>query len=622
MKNRRWSLVAILMVMALVAAACGRGDEEGGDSGGGEAAKKGGILKVGLLDDVTAAFDPQKEYYSTAWEFFRCCLARTMLTYNGMSAEEGGNDLEPDLAESWEVSDDGLTYTFKLKQGVKYGPPLEDVEVTAQDFVRALEREADGQLSAGGYNFYYSVIEGFDDFGAGKADSISGLTAVDDYTLTIKVSQPAGELPYLLAMPAAAPIPPNPNDPDARLGIAQEHPKDFGRYLVSTGPYMFEGSENLDFTGPGKDQTPVSGYEPGRSIVLVRNPSWTNDDIRPAYVDRIEVQIGGTEQDLANKVELGEIDFSMDGGATPDEIKKYSTDPNLKGRLFANADDAVAYISLNIAEPPFDDVHVRKAVNYVVNRDAMLRIAGGPMQGHPASHIIPPAVIGNLNADYDPFATPGNQGDVDKAKEEMKLSKYDSDGNGVCDDPSCEAVLNLSLEEASAQDRVELVSDAVSQIGIVIDNKALEIGPMYNKCNDPAEHVAICTNVGWGKDFPDGITYGPPLFGSVALNPACCNYSLVGASPEQLEKWGYSVTEVPSVDADMDACAAKTGDERTQCWADVDRKLSEEVVPWATVRFTNYTVTVSANVSKYTFDQFAGQPSLDHIAVSGASGAV
>ena len=70
----------------------------------------------------------------------------------------------------------------------------------------------------------------------------------------------------------------------------------------------------------------------------------------------------------------------------------------------------------------------------------------------------------------------------------------------------------------------------------------------------------------------------------------------------------------------MDACQAKTGDERTQCWADIDKKLSEEVVPWITVRFTKYPVTVSENVVGYTFDQFAGQPSLDHIGVTGAAG--
>ena len=84
--------------------------------------------------------------------------------------------------------------------------------------------------------------------------------------------------------------PSEPSDPDAVLGVAEGHTTNYGRVLVSSGPYMFEGSENLDFSVPAKDQEPVSGYVPGRSIVLVRNPSYdpATDGLRPAYPDRIE----------------------------------------------------------------------------------------------------------------------------------------------------------------------------------------------------------------------------------------------------------------------------------------------------------------------------------------------
>ena len=96
-----------------------------------------------------------------------------------------------------------------------YGDPFTDVEVTAQDFIRALEREANPKANVGGYSFYYSVIKGFDDFGAGKADTISGLSAPDASTLQIELTVPTADLSYRLAMPAAAPIPPN---GDARTG--------------------------------------------------------------------------------------------------------------------------------------------------------------------------------------------------------------------------------------------------------------------------------------------------------------------------------------------------------------------------------------------------------------------
>ena len=68
------------------------------------------------------------------------------------------------------MSEDGLTWTISIKQGVHYAPPFDNVEITAGDFIRAMEREADPAASSGGYSFYYSAIEGFDDFGAGKAE--------------------------------------------------------------------------------------------------------------------------------------------------------------------------------------------------------------------------------------------------------------------------------------------------------------------------------------------------------------------------------------------------------------------------------------------------------------------
>src|SRR6185503_13325708 len=166
----------------------------------------GGTLRLALQSDVQEAFDPQKEYYSVAWAFYRCCLLRTLLSYNGKTTADGGADVLPDLAADVpEQSADGLTWTFTLKQG-----------------------------------FHYSAIAGFDEYAAGDADSISGLEAPDDHTLVVTTTEPTGDLPFRMAMPAAAPIPPNPNDPRARLGIAEGHDDNFGRFQVGTGPYMFE----------------------------------------------------------------------------------------------------------------------------------------------------------------------------------------------------------------------------------------------------------------------------------------------------------------------------------------------------------------------------------------------
>jgi peptide/nickel transport system substrate-binding protein len=612
-------IFAIALVIALVTAACGGdGGDEGGDTGQEETTEvePGGTLKAALLSDVSAAFDPQKEYYSGTWMLYRCCLLRTLVSYPGAPGDEGGNDLVPDIAtELPTVSDDGLTWTFTLQEGLMYAPPMEDVEIVAGDFIRALERTADPEAAANGYSFYYSIIKGFDEFSDGKADSISGLNAPDDYTLEVTLTEPAGDLPNRMAMHATAPIPDKASD---------GHVRDYGRYLVASGPYMFEGSEDLDFSKPAEEQDPVSGYQPGKSITFVRNPSWdkSTDGFRDAYVDRMEITIGGTEEDIANKIDAGEIHINLDGVPPAQQLRKYQTDPELKDQVFAFPSDAVRYISFNVAEPPFDDINVRKAVNLIIDKEGMRRLRGGPLFGEIANHVILNTLENDTLADFNPYPSEGNQGDLEAAKAAMAESEYDSDGDGVCDAPECEQILAVTDEADPYPDQAALVQDNLEQIGLALDVKQFERTTMYDKCLDPSAHTAMCLGPGWGKDYPDASTFAEPLFGSASLGPdACCNYSLVGADPALLKKYDYSVTEVPSADDRIEECEPLTDEERIQCWSDFDEYVSTEIVPWVPYLFDNNVDIVSSDVVNYTFDQFNGGAALDHFGlVGGGSG--
>ena len=526
----------------------------------------------------------------------------------------------PDLATGDpSISGDGLTWTFEIKPGIAYAPPLQDVEVTAQDFVRALEREADPEANVGGYSFYYSVIEGFDEFASGDAVSISGLARRYDSTFVVTLTEPAGDLGYRLAMPAAAPIPPNPNDPDARLGVADGHDADYGRYLVATGPYMVEGADQLDFSVPAKDQEPASGYQPGRSLVLVRNPSWdaATDELRKAYPDSIETTIGGDNDDLALQVEAGTIDMVFDGVPPSQQVQRYAADPELQRYLHANPSDAVRFLEMNLANPPFDDIHVRKAMNYVIDKVGMRQLRGGELFGELAGHIMVNSLENNLLQDYDPYATPNGAGDVDAAKEEMALSKYDANGDGVCDDPACEGILTFSDTEDPYPGQLALIQENLQQIGSLFEPKALERSTMYARCEDPNTDWVLCTAPSWGKDYADGYTFGPPLFSRAAIGPeSCCNDTMVGATAAMLADRGYQGESVPSAEEQIDACIPLTGDERFQCWADLDTYLMEEVVPWVPYLFDNNVVVTSTRIVNWAFDQFAGLPALDQLAIA------
>jgi hypothetical protein len=141
---------------------------------------------------------------------------------------------------------------------------------------------------------------------------------------------------------------------------------------------------------------------------------------------------------------------------------------------------------------------------------------------------------------------------------------------------------------------------------------------MYNKCNDANSKHALCAGPGWGKDYADGVTFGEPLFDSAGLWESCCNYSLVGATSDQLSEWGYDVAEVPSVDDKVTECSElEPGGERFQCWAELDQQLMEEVVPWVPYLFDNSVDIISENVQNYSFDQFAGLAAFDSLAVPG-----
>jgi ABC-type oligopeptide transport system substrate-binding subunit len=139
---------------------------------------------------------------------------------------------------------------------------------------------------------------------------------------------------------------------------------------------------------------------------------------------------------------------------------------------------------------------------------------------------------------------------------------------------------------------------------------------MYNKCNEPEAHVAVCLGPAWGKDFPDGVTFGLALFDSSSIFPSCCNYSLVGASSDLLSKAGYGVTTVDSVDDQIKTANQQTGDARFQAWADLDTNLMEQVVPWAPYLFDNNVDVTSQRIINYSFDQFAGLAAYDQYAIA------
>lgn len=163
----------------------------------------------------------------------------------------------------------------------------------------------------------------------------------------VTLKKPFGDLGYALALPAAAPIPADPADQGAKFGVATGHDTGYGAFLVASGPYMFEGSQTLDPSAPPSMQQPVSGYVPGQSMVLVRNPSWhrSADPLRAAYPDEIDITIGGSLTDAWNAVRAGSLDLVFDHSPTPQQLQSFETDPGFRRRTSGNLAPWLVYLS-------------------------------------------------------------------------------------------------------------------------------------------------------------------------------------------------------------------------------------------------------------------------------------
>jgi len=391
--------------------------------------------------------------------------------------------------------------------------------------------------------------------------------------------------------------------------VAEGHDAGFGRFLAASGPYMIEGAEHLDLSAPPGQQKPVSGFAPGKSLTLVRNPSWnrSTDDLRGAYADRIDITIGGTPDQAASKIEQGNADLVIYIGPTSEYsagvVRRLQDSPDA-GRVIVSPRDFVRALIMNVAEPPFDDIHVRKAANLVVDKERMIELSEGAAAGRPAGHLGLDSLENDLLLNYDPYRTPGDAGSVRLARAEMSKSKYDADGDGRCDAPACRSVMVLAGPIFSPA--LPSVRQAFEEIGIHLHGVVLDPTTFFARLAKPALHVGMGLFLGFFTDYPNGAQFFPGLFSGSSIGTS--NYSLVGAAPDDLSRWGYSVTAVPSVDDRIDQCLAIQGDAQPACWAALDKYLMEDVVPWVPYIAETHVDLVSSRLASFSFDQSVASP--------------
>jgi peptide/nickel transport system substrate-binding protein len=629
--RRRWiaraGLAALAAAAAIGAAACGGDSDSASTSGGdddlaavisslggpvsfGEPARGGTFRIANTAFANSAGFDPTGEYYVNAWAIYRNLMLRPLVSYR-FTAGERGDELVPDLAtELPEVSSDGLTYTFTIKEGVAFGPPV-NRKVTARDVAYAFERIATPSVAAG-YAFYYTPIEGFTEFSEGTADAISGIATPDDRTITFTLTQPVGDFLYRLALPAAAPIP-------EEVARCHTQAAEYGRYVISTGPYMIEGADDLDISSCAS-QEPIAGFDPTTGLDLVRNPSYdpATDDtaIRQSFPDRFEFSVNTNLANIFDQIERGELEGSFETPTTA-VLRRYLRDPDDRARLRVNSGDSIWFAVMNLTTPPFDDVHVRRAMNIVMDLEGILRAWGGPVQGTLSQSVIPRSMLPEVGEDFQPFQRPPFAGDVEAARAEMARSRHDSDKDGRCDAPACDGVIDLNQNLPPWSTIGPIVAQSAAQIGVGLETRAASLNTVTNVLGTTARRTPFSTSGGWIKDYADPSTFFAIYDGRNITPNGNIVFSLVGVTQDREEELGITVPPggVPSIDADIEACQPLSGQARADCWAGVDRKLVEEIAPQITLLDATATHPIGPAVTSWDYDQSSGQTALAHVAV-------
>jgi peptide/nickel transport system substrate-binding protein len=600
--------VAVSIAAVLGAAALTAGLVSAASAGSEAQSAKGGTYRVGWESTFgwSDSFDPTGEYLANFIAIHTNLLGRNLVGYNHV-AGPAGNVTVPDLATTIpKPTNGGKTYTFKLKQGIKFGPPV-NREITSQDIRYAIERLA-RPANGAQYAFYFNVIKGLEAFGKGEGTSISGIKTPNAKTIIFNLTQPAGDFPNRLGMPAAGPI------PQEVAKCFEGKPGEYGRYVISSGPYMIEGSGDLDISSCSTLK-PISGYDGKTTLNFVRNPNYAartdSKKARENLPDRFEFTVDTNLDDIYNKIAAGDLEDEY-ATASPKVFREYSTDSSKRSRLKANPADQTYYVTMNLTQPPFDDVHVRRAMNWVMDRNSLRKAWGGRIAGEIAEHILPNSlVLGKLN-DYKPFNTRGGSGSAAKAKAEMKLSKYANSG-GVCSAKACKGVLLIQDVRTADKGILPVVLASAKKIGITFTVRT--VTGAYPVIQTPSNNVPISTRPRWGKDYADPSTFIDPLFVGAFIQPAGNrNYALVGLTPSQAKQFGVkgSVKNVPSIDKAATKCRAQVGEARATCYAALDRVLTEQVVPLVPYMWANQVNIISPTVATWAFDQNAGLAGFAH----------
>ena len=476
-------------------------------------AKSGGNIVVTYKDDV-ATLDPAIGYDWQNWSMIKSL-------FDGlMDYDPGTTDLRPGLAESYTISDDGMVFTFEMRNGVQFHNGR---EMTAEDVVYSFNRVTNPTTQSPGAGFFWS-IKGYDAMASGEADALEGVTVEGPSTVRIELSRPDATFLHVMALNFASVVP---------REAVEAAGDDFGKNPVGTGAFS------------------LAEWTIGQRLVFAKNETYWRNGI--PYLDQITFEVGQEPIVALLRLQNGEVDVPGDG-IPPAKFQEVMGDPAQAGRVVEGGQLHTGYITLNTQMPPFDNADVRRAVNMAINKDRIIQIING--RAIAATQPLPPTMPGYTEG-YEGYAF-----DPEAAK--AMLAKA-----GFAEGFETELyVMNTDPNPRIAQ----AIQQDLAGIGITAGIKSLAQASVIAAGGEADQAPMIWSGgMAWIADFPDAANFYGPILG--------CSGAIQGGW-----NWSWYCNEAldeKSASADAIVDPARAG-ERLEMWSEIYMTIMEDA-PWVPV---------------------------------------
>jgi oligopeptide transport system substrate-binding protein len=414
---------------------------------------KGGMV-IAYKDDL-ATLDPQVGYDWQNWPAIKMVFD-ALLDY-----KPGTADLEPRIAAAMpKVGDGGKSYTFQIRKGIKFSNGR---ELVASDIKYTLERVLDPKTKSPGAGFFLDIA-GSDAFSSGKSKDLSGVKVINANSVKVTLSQPNAAFLNVLATNFAFIVP---KEEVIKAG------EDWGRKPVGSGPFTLES------------------WTTGQELMFKRNPNYFIKDL--PKLETVNIKVGQDPSVAYLALQRGEVDLLGDGIA-PANFLQAQSDPKLKNLIVSTALANTTYVAINSGIKPFNDLRVRQALQYAIDKKKVLKIING--RGLIANQILPPKMPG-----YD-SSYKGYGYDPEKAKSLLKAAGLSKGFSSTLYTNSTDP--NPRIAQSIQQD--------LAAVGIKIELKSQAASTVIEAAGTPKTAPLVWSGgMAWTQDYPDPSDFYWPI---------------------------------------------------------------------------------------------------------------